>query len=387
MNVKTLALAAAAAAAATSAQAADLPVAAEPVNYVKACDAFGAGYYQLPGKDTCIKLGGRIRAQYVSHNLNDGLGDVTKEGKITPILDSAGNPVTVDGEELELIEEEETNDYDSYVRGYLYFTSMTATDIGTIKTYTEFQGQWNEDATESSKVNYAWVQIGGDYGSFLFGREDSAFDGFVGYTWIVPGGISLTDVATLQASFTADLGNGFTAVVSVEDSSYRGGEDNAVDIIGGLKLSQGWGSFQLSGAAHNKADGDDYGYAVGATATFDLDMLREGTEVAFQAQYADEAGAYLTSDKDDAAVTGYALSGGVETALTDKVSAQLDISYLALDSDSDDYTKTSVNGSIVYSPVAGLGLALAAGWNQQDDDTDTKYEDETKIGARVQYTF
>lgn len=413
MNVKTLALAAAAAAAATSAQAADLPLAAEPVNYVKACDAFGAGYFQLPGKETCIKLGGRIRAQYVSHNLNDGLGDVTKAGSAAEMAytgvgtsgevlsltkktdgtyevnDAANTAYTGDVTELELkaAEKEETNDYSSYVRGYMYFTSMTATDIGTIKTYTEFQGEWNDEGTQSTKVNDAWVQIGADYGSFLFGRESSQFDGFTGYTWIVPGGISLSDVSTLQASFTADLGNGFTAVASVEDSSYRGGEDNGVDIVGALKLSQGWGSFQLSGAAHNKADEDGYGYAAGATATFNLDMVKEGTEITFQAQYADEAGAYITSDNDDAAKTGYSLSGGLETALTDKVSAQLDVSHVAFDDDSNDYTKTSVNGSIVYSPVAGLGLALAAGWNQQDDDTAAKYEDETKVGARVQYTF
>ncbi|WP_057464265.1 porin [Pseudovibrio sp. POLY-S9] len=371
MNVKTLALAAAAAAAATSVQAADLPLAAEPVNYVKACDAFGAGYFQLPGKDTCIKLGGRIRAQYVSHNLQDGLEDVTNQDEID------ADPTT----------KKKTNDYSSYVRGYLYFTSMTATDIGTIKTYTEFQGEWNAEETQSTKVNDAWVQIGADYGSFLFGRESSQFDAFTGYTWIVPGGISLSDVSLLQASFTADLGNGFTAVASVEDSNYRGGDDNAVDIIGALKVSQGWGSFQLSGAAHNKADGDGYGYAAGATATFNLDMVREGTEITFQAQYADEAGAYITSDTDDAAKTGYSLSGGAETALSEKVSAQLDVSHVAFDDDSADYTKTSVNGSIVYSPVAGLGLALAAGWNTQDDDTDKKYEDETKVGARVQYTF
>ncbi|WP_444932416.1 porin (plasmid) [Microbulbifer sp. SSSA002] len=116
MNVKTLALAAAAAAAATSVQAADLPLAAEPVNYVKACDAFGAGYFQLPGKDTCIKLGGRIRAQYVSHDLNQDLDD---------------------------------DDYEAYVRGYIYFNSMTSTDFGTIKTYTELETRWTQDGGDS----------------------------------------------------------------------------------------------------------------------------------------------------------------------------------------------------------------------------------------------
>jgi hypothetical protein len=41
------------------AQAADLG--AEPVNYVKVCDAFGAGFYYAPGTDTCIKISGWVR--------------------------------------------------------------------------------------------------------------------------------------------------------------------------------------------------------------------------------------------------------------------------------------------------------------------------------------
>ena len=40
------------------AQAADLPVKAKAVQYVKICSLYGAGFYYIPGTDTCIKLGG-----------------------------------------------------------------------------------------------------------------------------------------------------------------------------------------------------------------------------------------------------------------------------------------------------------------------------------------
>ncbi|WP_197433548.1 porin, partial [Bradyrhizobium sp. CCH5-F6] len=40
------------------AQAADLPVKAKAVEYVKICSLYGAGFYYIPGTDTCIKLGG-----------------------------------------------------------------------------------------------------------------------------------------------------------------------------------------------------------------------------------------------------------------------------------------------------------------------------------------
>lgn len=43
------------------AQAADLPVKAKPVQYVKICSAYGDGFYYIPGTDTCLKLGGYVR--------------------------------------------------------------------------------------------------------------------------------------------------------------------------------------------------------------------------------------------------------------------------------------------------------------------------------------
>src|SRR5437763_5534009 len=44
------------------AQAADMPVKAKPVEYVKICSLYGAGFFYIPGTDTCIKFGGYLRA-------------------------------------------------------------------------------------------------------------------------------------------------------------------------------------------------------------------------------------------------------------------------------------------------------------------------------------
>ena len=43
------------------AQAADMPVKAAPVQYVKICSLYGDGFYYIPGTDTCLKLGGYLR--------------------------------------------------------------------------------------------------------------------------------------------------------------------------------------------------------------------------------------------------------------------------------------------------------------------------------------
>src|SRR6266403_4437748 len=54
------------------AQAADLPVKAKPVEYVKICSLYGAGFFYIPGTDTCLKLGGYLR---IDTTFNGGVYD------------------------------------------------------------------------------------------------------------------------------------------------------------------------------------------------------------------------------------------------------------------------------------------------------------------------
>src|SRR3954465_9953319 len=62
--VNSLLLTAAAGLVAVSgAQAADLPVKAKPVEYVKVCSLYGVGFYYIPGTDICMKIGGYVRYQ------------------------------------------------------------------------------------------------------------------------------------------------------------------------------------------------------------------------------------------------------------------------------------------------------------------------------------
>ena len=64
--IKSLLLGSAAGlAAVVSAQAADLPVAkAAPVEYVRVCSTYGAGFFYIPGTETCLRVGGRVRAEF-----------------------------------------------------------------------------------------------------------------------------------------------------------------------------------------------------------------------------------------------------------------------------------------------------------------------------------
>ncbi|MCM5552602.1 porin [Pleomorphomonas sp. NRK KF1] len=65
MNMKTLLGTAAGLMVASGAYAADLPGEAAPaaVDYVKVCDAYGAGFFYIPGTETCLQMSGRVRAR------------------------------------------------------------------------------------------------------------------------------------------------------------------------------------------------------------------------------------------------------------------------------------------------------------------------------------
>src|SRR5690606_25826104 len=70
MKVKSLLLGSAAALVANAAHSADAIVIAgpEPIEYVRVCDAYGAGFFYIPGTETCLRIGGELRFQLGATN-------------------------------------------------------------------------------------------------------------------------------------------------------------------------------------------------------------------------------------------------------------------------------------------------------------------------------
>ena len=52
------------------------------MEYVRVCDAFGTGYFYIPGTETCLKIGGYVRTQIV---YQDQLSAVTVRARLTGI--------------------------------------------------------------------------------------------------------------------------------------------------------------------------------------------------------------------------------------------------------------------------------------------------------------
>ena len=278
--VKSLILGSAAGLIAMSgAQAADLPVKAKAVEYVRICSLYGAGFYYIPGTDTCIKIGGFLR---VDTTFN-GAGQYG-----TPAW--SGDP----GQQ---------NRYRDYfaTRSRLGLTvdTRTATEYGVVRTFGQGNFQFNNFTTSNPAVlgsfpagaANALNTVGGGYVSvdaiflqfagFTIGKSISAsatpWNGNFGITASQLGGIdSTTGVNNIQ--YTAQFGNGVSGTIGLDDpsqynrtavlnlgfsngatfgaasfqgagvQSYAG--THAPDVVGNIRVDQAWGLFQLSGILH-----------------------------------------------------------------------------------------------------------------------------------------
>ncbi|WGS02276.1 porin [Bradyrhizobium sp. ISRA443] len=264
--VKSLILGSAAALVAVGgAQAADLPVKAKAVEYVKVCSLYGPGFYYIPGTDTCIKLGGYLRADVLA-NTN------TVAGPNYNGANGANNRFT--------------NGYTWRSREDLNIDTRTATEYGVVRTYFDavftwtsgtYAGVGNGSTTYSGDavaggslgVYYAFIQFAG----FTIGKAVSQFaapwTGYPGNNFDgLVGGVNTT-TGVNQFTYTAQFGNGVSLSLSAQDQTLysQAGVNNlsaggaygasdyagtiAPDLIASLKVDQAWGLFQASFAAHD----------------------------------------------------------------------------------------------------------------------------------------
>jgi hypothetical protein len=235
MNIKSLLLGSAAAlVAVTSAHGADAVVVAEPepAEYVKICDVYGAGYFYIPGTETCLRIGGYVR-------YDASFGDAGR------VLDGATTHDHEDGDEQQTWNKNARFAFRTY--------TGQETELGTLKTFTETRlnyGNTNvteggvvfsEAANKTADIHFAWIQLGG----LRVGKDETVYDSFIGYAGnviqdtIIPYGIKDTNLI----SYYFDLGNGFTAVASVEEGAGRYTIDSYVPhVVGGVKYKGDWGA-------------------------------------------------------------------------------------------------------------------------------------------------
>jgi len=275
--IKSLVLGSAAGLLALSgAQAADLPVKAKAVEYVRICSLYGAGFFYIPGTDTCIKLGGYVR---VDTTFNGGIyGAPAWSGDIGA-------------------QDRYRNYWAARSRLAINVDTRTATEYGVVRTYGQMDLNFSTIgngtsfnpttlATQLGNNTQLLDTPGGGYVSdellfiqfagFTFGKSASAFatpwQGYPGNnnSDLIGGHDSVTGVNNIQ--YTAQFGNGVSGTIGLEDPAVYSrttilnlgvagsatgagagafGGVHAPDVAGNIRIDQAWGLFQIGAIAHD----------------------------------------------------------------------------------------------------------------------------------------
>ena len=382
--VKSLLLGSAAGfAAIAGAQAADLPAKkAVAVEYVRVCSAYGEGFFYIPGTETCLRIGGRVRADYLYNE---------------PLLRS-----------------EDAIGFRA--RGRIQADARTESAYGALRAFVRFE------ITRSSGTpfgNEGVVRQGPDlaqafiqFGGLTAGRVTSFFSngdlptdhmGTVRFD-------DAPDVDLLAYTFT--FGNGFSATISLEDGLERRaglvdiagvgvtyGGQRMPDVVGNIKYTATWGTAQISGAVHqvrtNTLSGGnyetEYGFAIAGHLGVNLPMLGAGDALWLSSTFADGAPAYADGGISGAVInptaayengfpalvdatidpaTGevqttrvWSIAAGINHYWTPQLRSSFFGSYLTSDSrlafnTAADFREYRLGANLIWQPVAGLDLGV-----------------------------
>ncbi|MCA3625986.1 MAG: porin [Methylobacterium sp.] len=383
------------------------------VEYVKTCPQYGAGFFVVPGTTSCLKIIGRVRADYILNTF----------GRNT------ATPAGVSGR---------SNDRTNFrARAYFGYDHRTATEYGLLRTYVRgFIGRDNAGAY-APVAEYAFIQFGGftagritpvfEHGYANLYNGSNAFGGFsdisyinsLGYTFQFGGGFSATvavdsaneRVVGVGYTGTRTTNNPITNVVTgpdprTFDTGAQGGA-RMPDIVASLDYSGAWGSVKLAGALHevnsaalgdrsslnsagnividsgNRTSQNKIGFAVTAATKINLPMISAGSNFWLNGTYADGAISYagfgptaviggVSNSFQDAMVVGtslrltraWALAGGLEVFATPTIRAGLYGTYASIDrhGSANNVDTYSVWGQVAWLPVSGFQIGGEIGY-------------------------
>src|SRR6266566_2251882 len=205
--------------AASGVQAADIPanlaVKARPVEYVKVCSLYGAGFWYVPGTDTCLKIGAFVKLQ-VGENLNQG-GPFIRGAASNGAGDTSGRNTRTD-----------TSDFTFNNRAAVSFDLREQTEYGTLRSYFDafFQTQAAANAAQLSSISLGNTRAFVQFAGFTVGRMRSFFDLYFQGTYSFLGARMNNDTSAngiIGAAYTWQFGGGLSASLSLEDN----GQGNA----------------------------------------------------------------------------------------------------------------------------------------------------------------
>ena len=381
---------------ATSASAADLAPDAAPFENVQVCDAYGNQFYKLPGSDTCLRVGGRLRTDYRIRNFGNRNSDWGNRSR---------------------------NDIELRARGYLYLDSRTQTEFGLLRTFTSFFSTVNTGQPTNSTVEFAYIQFGG----LTTGRTQSLFDFWTGFA---PNAQleTYSDRKTDVLAYTQSLGKGLSATLSLEDArgrrqgiaatgtvtsaSYAG--IRFPDLVGTVNLKREWGTAQIMGVLHDvypeNSGGigvdSQLGWVIGAGINLQAGQLLGAgkTRVVLQGSYTDGASGYGTTGwnsliTDAVIVNGsdlrttrtWNIFGGIRQPLTKTVTFNLEAGYHDVNGGTAayDFTQFDVTPNLAWEPLSGFYVGAELQYRELDFGAASGLEDRNEVVGtfRLQRNF
>jgi hypothetical protein len=294
------------------AQAADLPTRkAAPVEYVRVCDAYGAGFFYIPGTDTCLRVGGLVLAQVRIQVSNPEYAMTLPTSALATVPAAPagvgallGLPAGFQFGVPSVLSYQTTagqrRDYASYdAQARVELDARTQSPWGTVRTFVRLTGQFGSGLNSTTGSIQSVAGSAGLFGAGVTSYSpttakelvylDKAFLQFAGLT---AGRVQsffdfYADAVNYEAlrgsnqnvwslAYTWTFGGGFSATVAVEDPiSHRGpvgdvfsstagtiltlagagtaavtAATRAPDVIGNVRFDQPWGAAQLSAALH-----------------------------------------------------------------------------------------------------------------------------------------
>ncbi|BCH25926.1 porin [Mesorhizobium sp. L-8-10] len=249
MTIKSLLLGSAAAlVAVTGARAADAVVVAEPepVEYVRVCDTYGAGFFYIPGTETCLRISGYVRYQIGSENYTGGVidPDTGEVSGSTPDFLTYGAYPNQEG-------------WLKQTRARVNFDARSETEWGLLRGYIRFQASWgdpfvlddfggltgsNPFADGPVVTDQAYLDLGG----FRAGYTESAWvesqkAGLAVYGSHSWGSMSYGDAQRHQMGYSFGSAEGFALTISLEDDALEG-RGYVPDVVGVASYNQSWGA-------------------------------------------------------------------------------------------------------------------------------------------------
>jgi len=335
MTIKSLLLGSAAALAVVSgAQAADAIVAAEPeaVEYVRVCDAYGTGYFYIPGTETCLKIEG-----YVRFDVNFGFGDA---------FDNGG-----------------AEDWNVRTRGQVQFTAKSDTEYGPLTGVIVYQANYRPagDALDQSSQNEtvldtAYIDIAGlRVGKFVNWWDDD----FSGEFDTLNSGE--TNFNTIRYQYES---GDFYAGIAVEELGGHGfdwetnGNDVGIDV--GVGGTVGAFTYQVIGGYDFDAEDGAVRVKLGAD-------IGPGT-FGIAGIYSSGQSAYFTAGEWSIAAQ-YAIKATDKFTITPGVQ-YIDNVSLDADGDYDDGHAWLAGVTFDYQIVENLSTKLAINYGKVDDGVD-----------------